>query len=73
MAHIKKVKTWYGIRYAVVEPFTVTFLSENKKWESRTNEFPIEYKEGNQIRIAQFPVTAEGLKDAKQVQSLVNS
>ncbi len=89
-ASIEKVKTWHGLRYAVVAPFTTQYYEEivnkedllkkgtkkdkdskNKKkkmvLKSRTNNFAVEYKQGDRIRVAEFPCNEEGLKQAKDV------
>lgn len=72
MAHIKKIKTIYGMRYAVVEPFTSE--TKNLKGEKvvTTKEYSVEYKRDKEIALAIFPVTEEGLIEAKEVQKLFN-
>lgn len=76
MTHIKKVKTFKGLRYAVVEPFTstTTVLDTNGKNVSvtKTEELAVEYKSGGQILPAIFEVTTEGLEQAKEVQKIFN-
>lgn len=74
MVHIKKVKTWHGLRYAVVEPFTSTTFVEdkngNKVSKVVTEDLVVEYKQGDKVFPAVFPVTPEGLEEAKYVQSI---
>lgn len=78
MVHIKKVKTFHGIRYAVVDSFTSTTVIEdrngNKSVKTTTKDYPVEYKTGTghneRIVPAVFPVTVEGLAKAKEVQKL---
>jgi hypothetical protein len=85
MVHIKKVKLFNGeLRYAVVEPFTSTVIVKEqpkgegekakKKVIEKTEHLVVDYKTGTgineQILPAIFPVTAEGLKQAKEIQKL---
>jgi len=69
MLHIKKIKTWYGVRYAVVEPFT-SHTVVDKRTITTTADYPVEYKTANGLAVAVFPLTAEGLAKAKEVQKL---
>ena len=73
MLHIRKIKTLYGLRYAVVDLFpyykTVTDKLNKKIEYVKTAEYhAVEYKVGNTIRVATFEVSDEGLKRAKEVQ-----
>lgn len=86
MAHIKKIKTFHGLRYAVVEPFTSTIVvtekskvegaKDTKKVITKTEDLAVEYKTGTgvneRVLPAVFPVTAEGLEKAKEIQALFN-
>lgn len=86
MAHIKKVKTFYGLRYAVVEQHTSTIVvrekaksedaKDTKKVISKTEDLVVEYKTGTgvneKIVPALFPVTDEGLAQAREIQALFN-
>lgn len=69
MLHIKKIKTWYGVRYAVVEPFT-SYTVVEKKTIKTVADYPIEYKTSNGLAVAVFPLTEEGLAKAKEVRNL---
>jgi hypothetical protein len=70
MLHIKKIKTWYGVRYAVVEPFTSYTTTADKKTVKVVADYPVEYKTANGLAVAVFPLTAEGLAKAKEVRNL---
>jgi len=70
MVHIKKIKTLYGLRYAVVEPFTSTTKDKDGKVVTRTEDYAVEYKSGDKVFPAIFPVTDEGLAKAKEIQKL---
>ena len=70
MVHIKKIKTLYGLRYAVVEPFTSTTKDKDGNFVTKTEEHAVEYKQGDKVFPAIFPVTAEGLEKAKEIQNL---
>ena len=70
MVHIKKIKTLYGLRYAVVAPFTSSTKNINGETITTTKDYSVEYKVGKEIRPAIFPVTPEGLEKAKEVQEL---
>lgn len=72
MAHIKKIKTWHGLRYAVVSPFTVNYYDEKGNPAQREEEHAVEYKVGKDTRVAVFPLTASGLGEAKKVQKSFN-
>lgn len=91
-ASIEKIKTWHGMRYAVVAPFTTEYYEEvgnkedkfkklvntseskNKKkkliLKSRTDNFAVEYKKGDHTQVAEFPVTPDGLNEAREVLKL---
>lgn len=70
MVHIKKIKTLYGLRYAVVEPFTSTTKDKDGNVVTRTEDYAVEYKSGDNVFPAIFPVTDEGLAKAKDIQKL---
>jgi hypothetical protein len=78
MVHIKKIKTFYGVKYAVVDSFTSTTVVEDKlgKMTSRTEtkDYPVEYAIGTgkdkMTLPAIFDVTEEGLEKAKEIQAL---
>lgn len=74
MVHIKKIKTLQGLRYAVVAPFTSTTKDINNNTVTTTADYAVEYKNGEgknaNVLPAIFPVTAEGLKQAKEIQKL---
>jgi hypothetical protein len=74
MVHIKKIKLFNGeLRYAVVEPFTSTIVvkeGKEKKAISKTEDLVVEYKSGDKVFPAIFPVTAEGLEKAKEIQTI---
>lgn len=72
MANIKKVKNIYGVHYAVVESFTSTTKNLDNKEVVTTEELVVEYKNGSLVQPALFPVTDEGLKQAREVQKLFN-
>lgn len=77
MVHINKVKLFNGeLRYAVVEPFTHSTVEldsrGNEEWVTKTEELPVEYKVGDYIYSAVFPLTEEGLTKAKEIQKLFN-
>lgn len=70
MLHIKTIKTWYGLRYAVVESFTSYTTTLEKKTIKTVADYPIEYKTANGLAVASFPHTKEGLEKAKEVRKL---
>jgi len=70
MVHIRKIKTLYGLRYAVVDEFTSTTKDKDGKVITKTEYHAIEYKQGDKIFPAIFPVTEEGLEKAKEIQSI---
>jgi hypothetical protein len=74
MLHIRKVKTFSGLKYAVVDEFTYVTTDSEGKTVKKTEHFPVEYKTGTgfntRIEPALFPVTEEGLKRAKEIQKL---
>lgn len=65
--HINKVKTWNGLRYAIVDEFT----SINTKGVKKTDELVVEYNTGSGTQVAIFPFTNEGLAKAKEIQKLM--
>ncbi|WP_341323382.1 hypothetical protein NSQ62_07880 [Solibacillus sp. FSL H8-0523] len=74
MLHIRKIKTMYGLRYAVVDlfPYYKTVVNKlNKKVEyvKAAEYHSIEYQENGKIKVAIFELSAEGLERAKEVQS----
>jgi hypothetical protein len=85
MVHIRTIKLFNGEkRYAVVAPFKSTVVVKEqskvegekakKKVIEKTEHLVVDYKTGTgineQILPAIFPVTAEGLKQAKEIQKL---
>lgn len=81
MIHITKVKLFNGeLRYAVVEPFkSIVVVKEKSKVEGekaktkvieKVENLPVEYKSGNEVYPAVFPLTEEGLEKAKEIQAL---
>lgn len=70
MLHIRKIKTLYGLRYAVVDKFTSTTKDINGNQVTTTNYHSVDYKVGKENFPAIFPLTDEGLEDAKEVQKL---
>lgn len=73
MTHIYKVKGFDGtLRYAVVKEFKSITKGEDNKMVSRTEMLPVDYKVGKEILPAVFPLTEEGLSEARQVQKIFN-
>lgn len=81
MLHIRKIKTMYGVRYAVVDLFThytpkIDRLGNPSKkngkvdYDKQETYHAVEYGTGKNIRPAIFPVTESGLAQAKEVQKL---
>lgn len=70
MLHIKKIKTWYGVRYAVVEAFTSYTTTADKKTVKTVADYPVEYKTANGLAVAVFPNTKEGLEKAREVRKM---
>ena len=74
MVHIRKIKTLHGLRYAVVAPHksSTTKLDKNGKQipVTKTEFLAVEYKSGDNVFPAIFPVTDDGLQKAKEVQKL---
>lgn len=72
MLHINKIKTMYGLKYAVVD----TSFTYDNKGNKVFYTHPVEYqganykKDNRDIRVAVFPLTKEGLAKAKEVQAL---
>lgn len=65
---IEKIKLFNGeLRYAVVEPFTSITKDKNDNVVTKTEKFAVEYKSGDKVFPAVFPVTTEGLAKAKEV------
>lgn len=73
MVHIKKIKTWYGTKYAVVEEHVSEVSDEDGNKSTERNYFAVEYKVGKKVSPAIFPLTDEGLKKAREIQSLFNN
>ena len=74
MLHIRKIKTMYGLRYAVVDkfPYWKTIVGKDKKTHlEKVEEYhAVEYKVGSEYKVAIFELTEDGLERAKEVQSL---
>lgn len=82
MAEIRIINTLYGKRYAVQEPFTsttfVTVESKDKKGKpkkevvTKTQMLTVDYKKKEEVDSypAIFPLTKEGLAEAKEVLKL---
>lgn len=81
MLHIRKIKTFHGLRYAVVELFTHytprldhkgnPIKSKGKvDYKKEETYHAVEYGKGKNIKVAIFPVTKAGLAQAKEVQKL---
>lgn len=70
MVHIRKIKTFYGIRYAVVDLFKSTTKDKDENVINKSEYLVVEYKQGDKVFPAIFPVTAEGLEKAKEIQSI---
>lgn len=81
MVHIRKIKTMYGLKYAVVDLFThykaITDkfgkpVKKNGKqaYDKQETYHAVEYGTGKNIRPAIFPLTKDGLAQAKEVQKL---
>lgn len=75
MVHIKKVKTFNGeLRYAVVDSFTSTTKDKNGNTVTTTADYPVEYTVGKGksaiVKVAMFPVTEDGLEQAKEIQKI---
>jgi hypothetical protein len=74
MLHIKKVKTFSGIKYAVVDAFTYITTDAEGKTVKKTEHFPVEFTTGTgfskKTEPAVFPANEEGLKKAKEIQKL---
>jgi len=75
MVHIRKIKTLYGLKYAVVDLFTHFPTTIDKYGKSHVNKvtehLTVDYKRGKETLPAIFDLTAEGLADAKEVQKLI--
>lgn len=78
MVHIRKIKTMYGLRYAVVDLFTYYTprldrlgkpIKKNGKvdYDKKETYHAVEYGIGNK-QVAIFPLTDAGLQQAKAVQ-----
>lgn len=72
MVHIKKIKTWYGAKYAVVKEHISQTTDDDGNMVKSKDYFSVEYKNGREIQPAIFPLTDEGLERAKKIQSLYN-
>lgn len=73
MVHIRKTKTWYGLMYAVVDKFKSETVDENGNSVVSEDYLPVEYRIGKNVYPAMFPLTEEGLKEAKKIQKLFKS
>lgn len=74
---VRKVKTWDGLKWGVVDLTTKSIFHIGNKGESiltykSTDIDVVEYKENKLDQIALFPLTKEGLLKAKQVQLSLN-
>lgn len=96
MLHINKVKTFDGLKYAVVNVKQVEVdadkvglingvrfpITEDVKTDKNKNvstekvtltvQEVVEYKESTDTKVAIFPLTAEGLEKAKEIQQKLN-
>lgn len=80
MLHIRKIKTLYGLKYAVVDLFTHYAPKLDKKgqplsngkleYEKKEVYHAVEYGKGMDTKVAIFPLTETGLQQAKEVQKL---
>ncbi|MFJ7982448.1 hypothetical protein ACIQ1D_19480 [Lysinibacillus xylanilyticus] len=81
MIHIRKIKTMYGLRYAVVDLFThytpkIDRMGNPIKvkgkvdYNKQETYHAVEYGKGKNTKLAIFPLTKQGLEQAKEVQKL---
>ena len=81
MLHIRKIKTLHGLRYAVVDLYTHFTPKLDKlgnpikvkgkvEYTKQETYHAVDYGKGKNIKVAIFPVTKEGLAQAKEVQKL---
>lgn len=74
MVHIRKIKTWYGLKYAVVDLVDTyrTHVDKNGKvsYEKVKEYQTVDYEVEDEVFPAIFPLTEEGLNRAKEVQKL---
>ena len=81
MLHIRKIKTLYGLKYAVVDLFTYytpkldRFGNQIKKngeiiYDKNESYHAVEYGSDRNTRPAIFPLTESGLQQAKEVQDV---
>ncbi|MEQ6356541.1 hypothetical protein ABNX05_18115 [Lysinibacillus sp. M3] len=80
MLHIRKIKTMYGLRYAVVDLFTHYAVKLDKFGKSVKKNGKVEYDKKQTYHavdysggVAIFPVTSNGLLQAKAVQKSVKA
>lgn len=82
MLQIRKIRTMYGLKYAVVDLFTHYKAVTDKKGQpvkqkgkpvlDKVQEYhAIEYGNGRNTKVAIFPLTDEGLAQAKEVLNAV--
>lgn len=73
MVHIQKMKTFTGeLNYAVVSKVISTTQDEKGNDIPRVEYLPVDYKVGQATFPAIFPLTDEGLAQAKDIQKLFN-
>lgn len=70
MVHIRKIKTLYGLRYAVVDLFKFATKDNDGNIVTKEEYHAVEYKQGDKVFPAIFPVTEEGLEKAKEIQTI---
>lgn len=81
MVHIRKAKTMYGLRYAVVDLFkhykprldskgNVIKAKGKVVYDKQETYHAVEYGKGKNTKVAIFPLTNQGLQQAKEVQKL---
>lgn len=75
MLHIQKIKTMYGLKWAVVD----TSFTLNKKGEKQFYTHAVEYQGSNykqdvrDVKVAVFPLTQEGLEKAREIRKMLNN
>lgn len=73
MLHINKIKTMYGLKYAIVG----TSFTFNKKGEKVYYTHPVEYQGSNykqdirDVHVAVFPLTQKGLEKAREIRASI--
>lgn len=71
MVHIKKVKTFTGeLRYAVVDEHKSTTKDLEDNVVTNVEYLPVDYRVGEEVYPAVFPLTDEGLEKAKEIQKI---